>query len=1238
MAGDSSDTETKPSRPARVAFRSRPAAPPPVAATPAADAAPAPAGLAFTPAAAAHGNDRDILLGYQMFLGRDPENSFVINEAKSSPLRGFLSGLILSGEFETAVLQKLARRAAMPHERTAVGPSPDQLEWLHGLIALPPDTAGLAADPPPDWRHFWTALTGVPGFPRGGEAAVPPGLTAVEASQGFVLVTVEQPRPEDKLQPGTPLNGAGWAIAPEDISAISVTLDGRVLGQARHGLPRPDVARNFPHYRHVDHCGFTFSVVVPADAVVTPTSQIGVTVTTVGGQTGRGGVRVVPVSMAATQIALPPRLTVEDARIDEGGTLRVRGWALSKAGAPQIAVFLGDTKLGETSCGLNRPAIASAYSDYPDAGSCGFLFEAGVADRPEGGASVRVQLTDAAGETRQVMLPVAAATGSADAPDPAAEAGAPGGSRLQCDEATLWPNGRVTISGWALSEGGVQDMAVLRGRKSIATPLHGSSRPDVARYFPSVPEAARSGFKCSFTPSPPLKPGETLTLRLRTGLGETTLLDVLPASASATGPRATAPAITSPDVAAPGPKLRVEVPRLDGDAATEKLRNPITILGWAVAPSGIASVAVSCDGTPVGLAHLGERREDLARTFPDYPDALRGGFALVLPPGVVAPGLRHFSLTTTSRDGETKSASFTATVEAPDEALPGTAPRLTMPRTEQTFLRSILAAQGCEPVFSVVVQSGPAAAVRATLGSLARQAYTAFELCLAESDAALAAEFGPLASRVTAMPPPGKPAAKSRSAKSLSAKSQRGKSQPGKSQPVETQPGKSQAATTQAAKGQAAAIQAAGSKSATPKSPRPAPAKSPPADLAQPFAMVSGGPPRLHMVLQAGDVLGCDALLELAVAYATKPQPDFITADEQRFDPVHGGMAPFFKPAWSPELLLNMDYVGRPWCASQSAMDEAGLSPADLAAQSSYQSVLLLTANAPRVAHVDKVLAATREATSAETAATALAALAAQLGNGAETLPGSVAGTWRLRRPAKFAGKVSIIIPTAGQGELVKIAIESVRATTVPGMVEIVVLDNVPAGDKATKAWLKTHADKVIAMAGRFNWSRFNNQAVAACDGDMLLFLNDDVEARQDGWLEAMLEHAVRPEVGVTGARLLYPDGKVQHGGIFLAGDAGRHEFRYAAGDDGGPFGLARVSREMTGVTGACQMVRRDVFERLGGFNEAHDVINNDVDFCLPGAAAGAVGDLHPACRADAPRAGEPRADRRPVRRHPFHR
>jgi O-antigen biosynthesis protein len=111
----------------------------------------------------------------------------------------------------------------------------------------------------------------------------------------------------------------------------------------------------------------------------------------------------------------------------------------------------------------------------------------------------------------------------------------------------------------------------------------------------------------------------------------------------------------------------------------------------------------------------------------------------------------------------------------------------------------------------------------------------------------------------------------------------------------------------------------------------------------------------------------------------------------------------------------------------------------------------------------------------------------------------------------------------------------------------------------------------------------------------------------EPGWMEGLMRHAERPEVGVVGARLLYPDGKVQHAGMFWAGGRGRHAFRFAPQTDRGYFGLAMTTRNVISVTGACIMIRRSWFQTIGGFNESHSIVNNDVDLCLRSRRCGGV-------------------------------
>ena len=283
----------------------------------------------------------------------------------------------------------------------------------------------------------------------------------------------------------------------------------------------------------------------------------------------------------------------------------------------------------------------------------------------------------------------------------------------------------------------------------------------------------------------------------------------------------------------------------------------------------------------------------------------------------------------------------------------------------------------------------------------------------------------------------------------------------------------------------------------------------------------------------------------------------------------------------------------------------SGLTLGDLTRHGEYDAVLRLTEQAERIGHVPKVLAA-RGARTLDTPAQERRALARALerrGIAGEVLAGCMPGTYRVQRALRRPGLVSIIIPSIASRGLVATALASIRAHTARGRYEIVILDNIrdaSAPEAAQwKAWFQANADRVVEIGETFNWSRFNNIGARHAGGEYLLFLNDDIEVLDDSWLDGLLEHAQRDEVGVVGPQLLYPDGTVQHAGMFLSGNVGRHAFRFSPKDEPGPFGLALTQRNAIAVTGACLMTRRGVFDELGGFDEQHAVINNDLDFCL---------------------------------------
>jgi GT2 family glycosyltransferase len=198
---------------------------------------------------------------------------------------------------------------------------------------------------------------------------------------------------------------------------------------------------------------------------------------------------------------------------------------------------------------------------------------------------------------------------------------------------------------------------------------------------------------------------------------------------------------------------------------------------------------------------------------------------------------------------------------------------------------------------------------------------------------------------------------------------------------------------------------------------------------------------------------------------------------------------------------------------------------------------------------------------------------------------------------------VSVIVPTRDRPELLRVCADAVLQQTHYPHLELLIVDN-GTTDPAAVALLDTLARDcrvtVIRHDGPFNWSVLNNAGAARAAGDVILFLNNDVAVLQPDWLSELVAQVLQPEVGAVGAKLLYPDGSIQHAG--LTTDAlgfPRHLFRHAPGDDAGPSELMGLARDVWAVTGACMATRREVFFAVGGLNEALPVTCNDVDFCL---------------------------------------
>ncbi|MCW2275447.1 GT2 family glycosyltransferase [Rhodoblastus acidophilus] len=218
-----------------------------------------------------------------------------------------------------------------------------------------------------------------------------------------------------------------------------------------------------------------------------------------------------------------------------------------------------------------------------------------------------------------------------------------------------------------------------------------------------------------------------------------------------------------------------------------------------------------------------------------------------------------------------------------------------------------------------------------------------------------------------------------------------------------------------------------------------------------------------------------------------------------------------------------------------------------------------------------------------------------------EPAPGAAAPRCRVHR--RGGGKVSILIPTRNRHELLRNCIDSIFPATTKARAEIIVIDN-ESSDPQTLRYLQQVEQQGVAVVrapGPFNYSHINNLAAAKAQGDILCFLNNDVVAQDAHWLEEMVSRLADETTGVVGAKLLWPSGVVQHGGVTLGVNFGcAHDFRDRIDRDPGYFGALEVARETCAVTAACMLTRKNLFLELGGFDALRFPINfNDVDYCL---------------------------------------
>ena len=365
-------------------------------------------------------------------------------------------------------------------------------------------------------------------------------------------------------------------------------------------------------------------------------------------------------------------------------------------------------------------------------------------------------------------------------------------------------------------------------------------------------------------------------------------------------------------------------------------------------------------------------------------------------------------------------------------------------------------------------------------------------------------------------------------------------------------------------------------------------------------------------LLDHDDELTPDALYEVVTALQ-QTAADLIYSDEDRL--VSGGRRsrPHFKPAWCPDLLLSCMYLAH-FCVYRRAIVEriGGFRPGFEGSQD-YDLALRFTETTNGIIHIPKILYHWRDVPLSASAPLRARPAVQEAGRLAlsdamrrrrivgEVECQRVYGFYRVKRAIKGAGRVSIIILVPNELKHLRRCVDSIESKTDYSDYEIILVhDGNP--NAGVLEYLKRSPHRVIHYDSPHNVPRLNNLAARDAGGDYLLFLNTDTEIIRGDWLGAMVEHGQRPEVGAVGAKLLYPDGRIQHAGILLSvGGATGNAHRYVDGfGSGGYLNYANIIRNYSAVSAACLMVRRELFLNAGGFDEKDfAVVHSDVDLCL---------------------------------------
>ena len=371
-------------------------------------------------------------------------------------------------------------------------------------------------------------------------------------------------------------------------------------------------------------------------------------------------------------------------------------------------------------------------------------------------------------------------------------------------------------------------------------------------------------------------------------------------------------------------------------------------------------------------------------------------------------------------------------------------------------------------------------------------------------------------------------------------------------------------------------------------------------------------------LLDHDDLLHPSALWYMATEIAQGA--DFVYTDELTFeDDILNVKNYAFKPDFAPEMLRSCNYICHFSAFSRTLVEKAGGGfRSEYDGSQDYDMVLRLTEQADKVAHIQHVLyywRASATSVASDISAkqycldAAIAALQAHLERlhlkGTVSLIPQTPGFYKIDYALTAKPLISILIPSCDHIEELDQCIVSILERSSYKNYEILIVENNSRRPETFEYYKKLENRKEIRVLyypkkEPFNYSKLNNFAARHAAGEVFLLLNNDMEILSENWLEEMLMYAQQPDVGAVGAMLYFPDDTVQHAGVGIGiGGIAGHLHKYFSRGSHGYMGRLHYAQNVSAVTGACLMLRREVYERLNGLNEQFAVAFNDVDFCM---------------------------------------